>query len=341
MRELSSFGLDGACQVHVPPVLMLMDRRAHQVFEGFSAEEVRAFVRHRISGDAEVIWNGERCRLSVCAGVGVLVIPAFSEEAVGGEENPGGLAGLVWMVNRLLGPGGCPWDQEQTHRSLGPYLIEEAYELLEAIEQEDEEGMVEELGDVLLQPVMHGQMRAQAGGWDIEAIAAAVTTKLYGRHPHVFGEGAAITDSAEVLKQWDRLKSQEKEEPRSRLGGVPAAMPALMRAMEVSKRAARAGFEWPDVRGVWEKVHEEEGELWEALTRGDRDAAERELGDWLFSIVNIARWTKIDPETALRRMVDRFAGRFERMEELSPVPLEELSLDAWDELWVQAKRDRL
>ena len=245
---------------------------------------------------------------------------------------------LVKIVDRLLGPGGCPWDQAQTHDSLKKYLLEEAHEVIDAIESGSDEDLREELGDVLLQPVMHGQISAQSGGFDTYSIAQGIVDKLVRRHPHVFGSVVA-EDAEAVLKNWDQIKKGEKgAASRSVLAGVPRAMPALHRAYEVSKRAVRAGFEWPDIEGVFDKVSEELVELRSAIKNNDRQEIESELGDVLFTFVNLARWNKIDPEEALRKMVDRFSARFKTMESLALKPLQELSLEEWDELWTESKR---
>ncbi len=250
----------------------------------------------------------------------------------------GGLRGLVDVVDRLLDPnGGCPWDLEQTHQTLKKYLIEEAYELFEAIDREDEAGMIEELGDVLLQPIMHTQIAMRRGSFDVDLVAQRTAEKLVRRHPHVFGDASANT-SEEVLKTWDKIKKAEKgEAPASLLGEVPASMPALLQALTISKRAARAGFEWPEIDGVFEKLAEEVGELREAMAEGDAQAVSGELGDLLFTVVNLARWLKVDPEEALRGMLARFSARFRHMERASAVPLSELDAAEWDRLWVAAK----
>lgn len=244
------------------------------------------------------------------------------------------LGELVHVVDRLLGPGGCPWDQEQTHETLKKHLIEEAYETIDAIDAGDLDALREELGDLLLQPVMHAQMEKAAGRWDIDAVARGIVDKLVRRHPHVFGE-VEVSGSGEVLANWDAIKKTEGK--TSVLGGVPRSMPALARALSVSKRAARAGFEWGSMEGVLEKLREEEAEVREALDSGDLQAIEGEIGDLLFTVVNVARWAKVDPEEALRGMLDRFTRRFERMEALASSPLSELDADAWDALWNQAK----
>ncbi|HXH59949.1 MAG TPA: nucleoside triphosphate pyrophosphohydrolase [Fimbriimonadaceae bacterium] len=273
----------------------------------------------------------------------ILVIPAIS------DENPGNLYGLVWVVDRLLGPGGCPWDQEQTHESLKRHLIEEAYELIQAIDDNNGSSMKEELGDVLLQPIMHAQMEAIEGRWDTDEVARTVTEKLIRRHPHVFppsgGRRSVGAQSEpdyqnittdEVLHNWDMIKKEEKG-THSVLDGVPKAMPALLRAYEVSKRAARNGFEWPDREAVWDKLHEEERELRAALEGQDQEEVEAEVGDLLFTAVNIARWAGIEPEDALRTMLDRFTNRFQAMERASYKPLNELDPEEWDKLWEEAK----
>jgi tetrapyrrole methylase family protein/MazG family protein len=189
---------------------------------------------------------------------------------------------------------------------------------------------------VLLQPVLHAQIRAAAGGWDIEAVAQTLVEKLIRRHPHVFGEQATLESAEDVRQQWDAIKRAEKPPPgeSSVLDGVLPSLPALMRAQKVSQRAAKAGFEWPDVDGVWEKLREEIDEFRSATTA---DARRDELGDILFTLVNVARWHGIHAEDALRRMNDRFERRFRTMERLSPRPLNKLSLAEWDELWNSAK----
>lgn len=244
---------------------------------------------------------------------------------------------LVGIMDRLLAPGGCPWDQEQTHESLKKYLLEEAYEVLDAIDSGDPEKLKEELGDLLLQPIFHAQMEARDGNWDIEDVARAISDKLVRRHPHVFGD-TEVADAEEVLKNWDQIKQREKGgEPDSILAGVPRGMAALLRAHEISKRAARVGFEWPDVDAVFDKLREEETELREALASGDMAAIESEVGDLLFTAVNIARWSGIEPEEALRKMLNRFTDRFQAMEAAAAKPLRELDPGEWDDLWEQAK----
>jgi len=254
-----------------------------------------------------------------------------------GKSEQSSFQELVGIVDRLLGPGGCPWDREQTHESLKKYLLEEAYEVLDAIDSGDPERLREELGDLLLQPIMHGQMAKIEGLFDSYDIAAGISEKLIRRHPHVFGD-ASVENSEEVLRNWDVIKKAEKKtENPSILEGVPKGMASLLRAHEVSKRAARVGFEWPDLESVFEKVREEESELKAAIQEGDPQKIESEVGDLLFTAVNIARWCQVEPEEALRKMLNRFTARFVEMERTAPVPLRDLDPVAWNNLWIAAK----
>jgi len=329
VTALEKLGLSGAFQVHVAPTVLRPDLRAHQVFVGFT--DPSAIARLFPNADAWLVSDSVvAVALSPDLQINGDLVIAASETG-----SPGGLYGLVWVVDRLLGPGGCPWDQEQTHESLKRHLIEEAYELAQAIDDKDDDKMKEELGDVLLQPLMHAQMESLAGNWDIDDVARTVTEKLVRRHPHVFGEAQTIT-ADEVLKNWDEIKKREKGTEQSVLEGVPAAMPALLRAFEVSKRASRCGFEWPDVAAVWDKLHEEERELKEATTEEQK---KNEVGDLLFTVVNLARWSGVEPEDALRQMLDRFTRRFQVMERAATKPLRELNPKEWDDLWEAAKSD--
>ena len=255
---------------------------------------------------------------------------------------------LVSLMARLRAENGCPRDREQKHEELPPYLIEEAYEVLEAIEKRDDAGLREELGDLLLQPVFHAQLASEEGRFSIADALRAINDKLIRRHPHIFGEVEA-KDSAQVLANWEAIKKQEKsgtpEEKQSVLGDVAWGQPSLSLAMEVSKKAAKAGFEWPDEDGVHLKLREEVAELDEALASGNKQRASEELGDVLFTLVNIARWRKLDAELSLRDMVRRFSARFEAMEELARernLDLQVLAPGKWDELWNEAKaREKL
>ncbi len=241
------------------------------------------------------------------------------------------------IMDLLLGPFGCPWDREQTHETLKKYLLEESYETLDAIDRKDFEALAEELGDLTLQPVFHARLAARDGNFEFEEPLRNICDKLIRRHPHVFND-TEVANADEVLRNWDTIKKQEKETPTSILGGVPKAMPALARANEISKRAVRTGFEWPNIEGVLDKVREEVLELEQAIEEGDQENIKAEIGDLLFTVVNLARWQKVDPEDALRLMLNRFQSRFETMEASATKPLTELSFQEWDDLWNQAKK---
>jgi tetrapyrrole methylase family protein/MazG family protein len=250
---------------------------------------------------------------------------------------------LVSLMARLRAPDGCPWDREQTHESLRKYLVEESYEVLEAIEKRDDAALREELGDLLLQPVFHAQLAAEEGRFSIADALRAINEKLVRRHPHIFGD-AEVSDSAQVLANWEAIKKQEKsgtpKGKQSVLGDVSWGQPSLSLAMEVSKKAAKAGFEWPDEEGVRDKLREEVAELDEALASGDKARQSEELGDVMFTLVNIARWRKLDAELSLRDMVRRFTSRFEAMEALAQernLDLQVLAPAQWDELWNESK----
>ncbi len=255
-----------------------------------------------------------------------------------GSNGASEIGKLIEVVDRLLGPGGCPWDQEQTHESLKKHLLEEVYEVFDAIDSGDKDRLCNELGDLLLQPIMHAQMQARDGGFSIEDVASGITEKLIRRHPHVFGD-VEVADANEVLQNWDRIKQSENssKNPPSILDGVPKTLPSLHGAFEVSKRAARVGFEWPNQVEVFEKLDEELSELNQALASKDKEQIEAEIGDVLFTIVNIARWNEIEPEEAMRKMLGRFTSRFNQMEADAKKPLRELSAEEWDELWNTAK----
>lgn len=313
----------------VIPVLRLGVRS-----ELWSAEERAVLEGHRV-----VVAGSSPPLLAALRNAGYAAMPLGSDLGAGDVLvlKLSSLDELVVLVDRLLGPGGCPWDQAQTHESLKRHLLEEAYEVLEAIDSGESDTLTEELGDLLLQPIMHGQISRANGGFDAEDVARVVVDKLIRRHPHVFGD-IDVADADEVLRNWDQIKAAEKgAAPASLLAGVPKGMASLLRAYEVSKRAARAGFEWPDLKGVWEKLAEEEGELREAHASGDPDRIASEVGDLLFTVVNLARWMGVEPEECLRKMLNRFTDRFTAMEAMADRPLAELSLPEWDALWNRAK----
>jgi tetrapyrrole methylase family protein/MazG family protein len=218
------------------------------------------------------------------------------------------LLDLVRVMARLRGPGGCPWDREQTHRTLARYLLEETHEVLEAIDADDRERLREELGDVLLQVVFHSQMAADDGAWDVDDVARGIVEKLIRRHPHVFGE-IEVSGADEVLVNWERIKAEEKGEKPIE-DDIPPTLPALARASKVQRRAAGFGFDWRTKEGALAKLREEVEELEEARTP---EEAEEELGDVLFAAAAVARKLDVDPESALRRTTTRFAERYEAM----------------------------
>ena len=263
------------------------------------------------------------------------------------------LAELIDVVAQLRDPqGGCPWDLEQTHTSLVPYVLEEAHEVADAIRHGDDRHLAEELGDLLLQVVLHARIASEEGRFDLEQITRGISAKLIRRHPHVFADAEA-SDSAAVKAHWEAIKIQEQAERAAGLtgeAGVPSAsplsdklagkvrgQPALAGAMTISKKAAAAGFEWDDMAGVWEKVHEELDELKEAVASGDRAHAQEELGDVLFTLVNVARWCGIDPEAGLAGTNHRFLDRFSRVEAALGGDLQGRSIRELEGLWRQAK----
>ena len=251
---------------------------------------------------------------------------------------PGSVAAYHNVIAHLRSPEGCPWDREQTHESLRPNLLEEAYEVLDAIDAHEPATLCEELGDLLMQVLFHAQIAAEGGDFTLPMVVAGSVSKLIRRHPHVFGD-MEISTSEELLRMWEQVKAQErgdKGERASLFEGIPAAMPALARSQEIQQRAARLGFDWPTAEGVWEKVHEEIEEL-RVAAPAKREA---ELGDVLFSLVNLARWLDVDAESALRTANNRFLQRFEAMLEMARaqgLSFAELDLEEMERLWAAAK----
>lgn len=308
-------------QVPLPQEVPLL---FYQVFDQETASRVKlALMRHRpedievavvqhagVAGGEQVRWvplyRMDHLPMDHLTAVYVPAVPADKRKAT--------FADLVEVMRRLRAPDGCPWDRAQTHESLRKWLIEETYEAVEAIDRQDLEGLCEELGDVLLQIVFHAQLASEEGDFDIEDVVGCIVEKLVRRHPHVFGELHA-DDAAAVERNWEAIKNAEKAERTSIMEGLPASLPALHRAAEIGRRAAAVGFEWRRLEDVQAKVEEELGELWKSVTQGDRDAIRHELGDLLFAVTNVARWLDVDPEDALRQMLNRFLSRFERIEE--------------------------
>ncbi len=247
---------------------------------------------------------------------------------------------LLDVVETLRAPGGCPWDREQTHKSLRPYLIEEVYELVEAIDTGDYDAMREELGDVLLHVLFHTDIRREAGDFDICDVIRQVRAKLIRRHPHVFGD-TKVKGAEEVLHNWENIKldeRREKSEKASLLDGIPRSMPALLVAQRMQEKASRIGFDWEKIDDVWEKVKEELAELEREIHSDDTEKFEDELGDILFVLTNLARFKGVNAEMALRRTNEKFARRFRHIEKrLREEKIDTPTLEVMDRFWDEAK----
>ena len=260
------------------------------------------------------------------------------------DPNNPGIDQLIEIVAKLRGPGGCPWDREQTHATLRAGLLEEAHEVVAAIDNRDDANLREELGDLLLQSVFHAQLAAEEGRFTFDDVAREISTKLVRRHPHVFAADHCA-DSAAVLQRWEEIKRAEKGgAAASALDGITGGLPALMHAQKTQKKAARIGFDWPDATPVFEKLHEEISELRAELSTGEaterESKIEDELGDLLFTVVNLARKLHLDAETALHRSTRKFSSRFRAVEQLAAargVDLEKLTLAELDQLWDEVK----
>lgn len=248
---------------------------------------------------------------------------------------------LVEIIAKLRSPAGCPWDREQTHQSLKRFLLEETYELFEAIDQADPGAVQDELGDVLLQVLLHAQIAKEAGQFTIDDVIQNLSEKLVRRHPHVFGE-TSVESAEEVKVNWDAIKSKEKRagSRNSILDGVPRELPALMRAEKIQKKAAKVGFDWDYTPEVVAKVREELSELEAAAQAGSQNEVAEELGDLLFAVVNLSRFVSVDPEFALQQATTKFIERFQLLEgyaQEEELDLNELSLAELDQLWERAK----
>jgi MazG family protein len=279
----------------------------------------------------------------------------MSERVSDEQRQPAGpgFARLVEIMARLRAPGGCPWDCEQNFDTIKPYLLEETYEVMDAIDARDWEGLADELGDLLLQAVFFAQMASEEGRFDISDSLLAINSKLVRRHPHVFADGDAKT-SGDVLRRWDEIKAQEKGskakedkgEPRppGLLAGVPRSLPALVEAQKIAAKAAGAGFDWENIEQVFDKMREELAEIDAARAAGRPAEIEDEIGDLLFVVVNIARFLKVDPEQALRKTNAKFRRRFLHVEAglaaHGKTP-QQASIDEMEELWQAAKRSEV
>lgn len=248
---------------------------------------------------------------------------------------------LLQIMHILRSPGGCPWDAEQTHESIKNNFIEETYEVVEAINTKDRELLLEELGDVLLQVVFHAEMETEKGSFDFSDVADGICKKLIERHPHVFGD-VKVDGADEVLSNWDTIKRKSKGQKTqgSSMLKVPRELPALMRGQKIQSKAKKAGFDWESVDGAFEALQKETEELHQAIACGSQDAMEEELGDMLFSCVNISRFIGVDSETAMTRANEKFISRFLRVEEFAAergIDMQATSIHELDKLWDEAK----
>ncbi|TDQ34222.1 nucleoside triphosphate pyrophosphohydrolase [Aureibacillus halotolerans] len=272
--------------------------------------------------------------------VTTLYLPPLNERTQRSRD----FASLREIIATLRGPDGCPWDKKQTHASLKPFLLEETYEVWDAIDDEDDEHLADELGDILLQVLLHAQIGEDEGRFSLEDVVAALATKMIRRHPHVFGNEQNLTEE-EIHSNWMRIKQEEKgelEHKTSRLDGIPAAASTLLQAYEIQKKAAKSGFDWDDAADVWKKVKEEIHELEEEFAGVEPSRREEEWGDTVFAFINIARHYNIQPEAALMKTVQKFNRRFRYIEqkvEGATKPFEEHTLDELDVYWEEAKKE--
>jgi len=336
----------GAVVVQVYNQLVASDIKL-TLLEMYPAEHEVAVVRAAgVPGEEKVEYLPlyEIDRLNWVDHLTTLYVPPLTGGAL---HNSGkfGFDRLVDIMARLRSENGCPWDREQDHHTLTPYLLEETYEVLAAIQQEDMYNICEELGDLLLQIVFHAQIARERGFFNIHDVVEGICRKMIHRHPHVFGD-LEVRDSSEVLINWEKIKRSEKDGDtkvkQSVLDGVPRGLPALLRSWKIQARAARVGFDWPDYQGALNKVEEELNELKEALESGGRKKIELETGDILFAVVNTARLLGIDPEAALTATTEKFIRRFQKIERnaaLSGKELYNMTLQEMDIFWEQAKKD--
>jgi tetrapyrrole methylase family protein/MazG family protein len=245
---------------------------------------------------------------------------------------------LVNVIEKLRSPEGCPWDREQTHKTLRENFLEEAYEAVDAIDEDNMDELKEELGDVLLQVILHSQIASEDSRFNINDVAGTITDKLIRRHPHVFGD-VAVNGTDDVLANWEEIKKTEKPQRKSILSGISKSQPALMTAAKISKKVVKTGFEWSNIESLWDCIYSELDEFKKATQDNDFNEMENELGDILFSVVNLARWHKIDPELALIRANKKFTSRFQKMEELADKDLQDYSFAEYDDLWKTAKKE--
>ena len=334
---------------HHPPLNPDLPALVGQLYSRALASDVKLTLMNQYPDDHTVVL----VRAAGTSGQDVVHVPLYELDRQGDSNHWGEFAhlttlyipplpvvssfeGLQETVAHLRAPDGCPWDREQTHESLRTGLLEEAYEVLAAIDVGDAQAIQEELGDLLLQVLLHTQIATEEGEFKMAQVIAGIDAKLKHRHPHVWGT-RPVKGTGEVLRRWEELKREEKGKDRSVLDGVPAALPALQQADTYSRRAARVGFDWADANGVADKIREEMSEVESATTPEEQEA---ELGDLLFAVVNWGRWLGVDPETALRQANARFGRRFRRMEQIARdrgLDMGILAIDELETLWQEAK----
>jgi tetrapyrrole methylase family protein / MazG family protein len=323
-----------------------------QVYDAFVASEVKLTLMELLPDDYEVVIVTaagssqenivkvplhELDRNVTLSNLTSVYVPPVQEE----EQLYKDFNYLREVIATLRGPNGCPWDLKQTHKSLKKYLIEECYEVIEAIDEEDDHHLVEELGDVLLQVMLHAQIGEDDGYFSVTDIIEALTEKMIRRHPHVFSD-VNVENEEEVVRNWQKIKEGEKEVQLSRLSGVPKSLPALLKATNIQKKAAKVGFDWPTITGAWDKVREEVEEVSEVLGK-DKQKEEEELGDLFFALVNVARFRDVDPEQALNRCIQKFEKRFTYIEQEAEKQgnnIETMTLEEMDNLWNEAKKKK-
>ncbi|WP_084138969.1 nucleoside triphosphate pyrophosphohydrolase [Halalkalibacter okhensis] len=324
-----------------------------QVYDAMIASDVKLTLMERLPDDYEVtiatavgsrdeqlvkVPLFELDRVTTLNNLTAVYIPPVTKE----ESLYGEFSKLREVIATLRGPNGCPWDQKQTHESLKKYFIEEVYEVIEAIDEEDDEHLVEELGDVLLQIMLHSQIGEDNGYFSVRDVISGVTEKMIRRHPHVFGE-VSVNHADEVVSNWDEIKKQEKgpQAEESILSSIPKGLPALMEATKVQKKAAKVGFDWDDAAPMWMKLQEEIGEFMLEIKANNRDNMHKELGDILFVVVNLARFYNIDAEDALHSTNRKFKKRFGYIEnalQAEGKAVSEMTLEELDQKWEEAKQ---
>ena len=323
------------CALQSPDLVIVMRQALLPIYPANHMTQLVHVLDHSGSPEIEKLPLGEIHNSSRLGAGSSLYLPALGAAT--------SFEAFLEIIAHLRAPDGCPWDREQTHQTLRTHLLEETYEVLAALDADNPAEMREEFGDLLLQVVLHAQIAAEYGEFNIAEVLESIHTKLVRRHPHVFGD-VEIKDAQGVLRNWERLKAAERQangkSAASLLDGVGSALPALLQAEQYQRRAAHVGFDWPDITGVLAKLEEELQEVHAARNAQERYA---EIGDLLFAVVNLARWLKVEPESALRDTNRRFRQRFSFIEQqarLQGRSIADLSLDEMEALWQEAKRSR-